>query len=63
MPAFKGPGQWRSQADEAQAATRPPKAALEPPVPQARRSEDVDLDRVDVDALVAEAESDADEVT
>jgi hypothetical protein len=30
---FRGPGQWRSQAERAQAGTAPPDAALEPPVP------------------------------
>lgn len=33
---FKGPGQWRSQADAAQAPTRPPAAALEPPTGKRR---------------------------
>jgi predicted ABC-type ATPase len=35
---YAGPGQWRTEADQAQAATRPPAAVLEPPV-QARWDE------------------------
>jgi hypothetical protein len=35
---FKGPGQWRSQADAAQRATRPPAAALDPREAQRART-------------------------
>src|SRR5262252_6336392 len=45
---FKGPGQWRSQADAAQRATRPPAAALEePPTQRSEPVEGLDWDPVE----------------